>query len=356
MIALITSLKFHPGHFSHLVANYRMFEELGYKPILYVHPSFGTMDPENKYVKINSLTGISRTDVKVAVFWFPSLKNIVEIFRLRTFCKARVLYVYHEPFDSLKSYYKAGFSFSKIIRICLIGIANIPVLLMSHNVILPSDVALSIYEQKYRWLNGHYSMIPLLFDDEAKGREQLHERKYISYIGTIAADHAFDRFVEFVYTSVKNRWFHGYVFLIATRSQLPESSRRLLKDYIASGEVVVNDGDIMTNQTINDYYSKSAVVWNAYNRSMQSGVLPKAYMFGVPVIVLAKNGGSLVDNEKTGILVDDNRDVFELRAAVEKLLTNRKFWHDNCREKFLNTFFYGVYSREFKGLISIKLE
>ena len=45
-------------------------------------------------------------------------------------------------------------------------------------------------------------------------------------------------------------------------------------------------GKPMSNLEINNYFNKSLVVWNAYRRSMQSGVLPKAYMFGTPVIIV----------------------------------------------------------------------
>ena len=58
MNALIVSLNFNPGHFSHLIANYKLLEDVGYKPYLYVNEAFNKMDNaylldkdfiENKY-------------------------------------------------------------------------------------------------------------------------------------------------------------------------------------------------------------------------------------------------------------------------------------------------------------------
>ena len=40
-------------------------------------------------------------------------------------------------------------------------------------------------------------MLPLLFDDEAGALPEMDDKTCFSYIGTIAADHAFDQFVRF---------------------------------------------------------------------------------------------------------------------------------------------------------------
>ena len=53
---LIISLNFHPGHFSHLVANYKLYQEMGENPTLFVHPEFSKMDAENRFSKIFSLS------------------------------------------------------------------------------------------------------------------------------------------------------------------------------------------------------------------------------------------------------------------------------------------------------------
>lgn len=52
MNALIVSLNFNPGHFSHLSANYQLFKAIGYKPYLYVNRAFKKMDEEDIYDKI----------------------------------------------------------------------------------------------------------------------------------------------------------------------------------------------------------------------------------------------------------------------------------------------------------------
>lgn len=340
MNALIVSLNFNPGHFSHLIANYELFEELNYKPYLFVHPSFDMMDVDDSYDKIYDLNGFNKGDIKVTVFWFPSLNNILAIIKLRFFLKAKVIYVYHEPFDSIKNYYKSGFGFRKIIQIILINLINLLIVFFSNTIILPSSTSLALYKKKYKWINKNYNMIPLLFDDEGNDFINKENKKYISYIGTVAADHAFDKFVDFAVKAMDNNWFPGYQFLIATSSIIPQIEKDKIKPFVVNGKIFVQEGVSMSNSEINNFFETSILVWNAYNRSMQSGVLPKAFMFGTPVIVLKKNENEFMQNKITGLLIDDNNDVFEIKVAVEYILSRRDFFFVNCRGKFKETFYY----------------
>jgi glycosyltransferase involved in cell wall biosynthesis len=349
--ALIISLNYNPGHFSHLTANYKLFEELGYDPILYVHKSFCDLDIGRKYKKDHSLKRLKDSIIKVSVFWFPSINNIWNIIKLRFFLKSKILYVYHEPFDSIINYYKSGFGVFKILKICLINIINFPVLILAHNIILPSKLALSVYERKYKRLNKNYTLIPLLFDDEFAKDVDIREKKYISYIGTIAADHAFDNFVNFAIEAMQNNWFPYYQFLIATKSEIPITQRKLLENFFMDKKIVIQEGVAMPNSLINKYYENSAVVWNAYNRSMQSGVLPKSYMFGTPVITCVKNNNEFIDNYKTGVSLNDNDNNEEIFNATATILANLKKYSASARKKFLEIFYYKNHINTFKYII-----
>ena len=349
MNSLIISLNFNPGHFSHLIANYKLFRDCGFTPHLYINKSFNHMDKNDEFSKINNPRELWKLKtIDIAVFWFPSLKNIFEIIKLRIFFKAKIFYIYHEPFDSIRNYYKAGFRFKKIVKICLINLVNIPVIFLSHRIVLSSSASLFLYQKKYTFFNKNYSRIPLIFDDEAA--PLLLEdapKKFISYIGTIAADHAFDRFVDFVDSAIKNDWFSNLKFLIATKSKIPVREKYILGHYLQSGKVVISEGHPMTNEEINHYYRESLVVWNAYNRSMQSGVLPKAYMFGAAVLGLFRNANEFAENHKTGILINDNSDVIEIKNAVEEILSKKIFFFQNCRKMFLSTFYYKSKIKDF---------
>lgn len=355
MNAVIVSLNFNPGHFSHLIANYNLFKDCGLTPYLYVNKSFNQMDEKNEFRKINYPSELSTLKtIGAAVFWFPSLKNILEIIRLRIFFKSKIIYIYHEPFDSIKSYYNSGFRFKKIVKICLINLVNIPVILLSHRIVLPSSSSFSLYQNKYTFLNKNYSLIPLLFGDEADPISEEIPKKFISYIGTVAADHAFDRFVDFVELAIKNDWFPDLKFLVATSSKIPIREKDILEPYLQSGKVVISEGHPMTNEEINHYYRDSLVVWNAYNRSMQSGVLPKAYMFGAAVIVLCRNTNEFVDNHRTGVLIIDNKNTIEIKKAVEEILDQKALFFQNCRNKFFEKFYYKNKMGDYLSLLDNK--
>ena len=184
---LIVSLNFNPRHFSHLIANYKLLEDAGYTPYLYVSGEFNKMDKDEKYNKINCSKELKKIkSVELAIFWFPSLFNIVEIIRLRILYKSTITYVYHEPFESIKNYYNSGFSFRRILKIYLIDLISIVVILLAHKIILPSSKAFNLYNEKYSFFNKKFTMIPLIFDDEASNLLEGNHKKYFSYNNSYA--------------------------------------------------------------------------------------------------------------------------------------------------------------------------
>ena len=183
-------------------------------------------------------------------------------------------------------------------------------------------------------------MVPLIFDDEANPLLKLNQKIFISYIGTISADHAFDLYVNFIITCIKNNWFDEYYFLIATKNKIPLIEKEKINLYIQSGKITISEGKPMSNELINSFYNQSLIVWNAYNRSMQSGVLSKAYMFGAAVIGAYDSNYEFIENHKTGVLVYSNKDVIEIKNAVKEILVNKIFFSLNSRNKFLEYFYY----------------
>lgn len=352
MKALIVSLKFNPGHFSHLIANYKLLEELGYTSYLYVNPEFNKFDEQNNYSKINKFAELdSYQDIGVIVFWFPSFRNITEIIKARFSTKAKIIYFFHEPFESISAYRKAGFKIAKIFKIIAATIVNNVTAMLSDEVILPSSKAFNIYQKRYAFFNRSYHCMPLLFDDEAEHiKLEESSKKYISYIGTVAADHAFTNFVDFAVKYLEGN-LPEYNFLIATSSIIPPTEKAKLTKYLTGNRIKIFEGRPMKNEEINNHYLKSIVIWNAYNRTMQSGVLPKAYMFGAAVLALRKNDNDFVIDQTTGIIIDDNKDFFEIKQAVGHILARKEMYFCNSRDKFLSTFYYKKHILEFNNII-----
>jgi hypothetical protein len=78
--AIVVSRNFNPGHYSHLIANYKMLSEAGIDTFIYQHFLFGKMgeiERDRIFNNIFELKELGRVDL--AIFWFPSLKNFLDI-------------------------------------------------------------------------------------------------------------------------------------------------------------------------------------------------------------------------------------------------------------------------------------
>jgi len=339
--AVVISRNFHPGHYSFLAANYRLFTENNVDTCMLHHALFNGMSvvpPEKVANSFSDLRKFGKPDL--AVFWFPSLKNLSDMVRLRLLYGTKIAYVLHEPVESVQSYRKAGFGRARTAIIMLKQMVNYITVLLSHKVILPSAKANATFERNYLHLRKPHLLLPLLFDDEAGHLLAKADRRFISYIGTIAEDHAFDEFVQFALLAMEGHWFPGLTFLIATRSHLPLACQEALESHIQAGSMVVQQGRPMDNDSINQFYNGSIVIWNAYRRSMQSGVLPKAFMFGTPLVVSDGNANEFYENDHHGKCISKAYDMAEIREAISAIVAGFEDYSANCRSTFLTTFYY----------------
>ena len=350
MRAIVASHRFNPGHLSHLLANARMLGDAGYAVAFRWHRRFATMLSANDTPVPEALAGVlqmSRGDVYV--LWFPSLVGFLDILLLRVLLRpVRVVYVFHEPYTSYRSYRTSGFSRLKTFKVYLIHLISSATVWFSDAVILPSKNALEAFTLRYGETGKSIQVVPLMFDDEAAvDVPALAERRFISYIGTVAEDHAFDRFVDFAEQAVKAGLVGGLRFLLATRSVLDAETERRLAPFVASGQMQIQSGRPLSNAEINAAFASSAVVWNAYRRSMQSGVLPKAYMFGTPVLVSDANTSEFFENGQHGVQVSTSYDPAELAAAVATITGDFERFSAACREAFFQHFHYRAHSASF---------
>jgi hypothetical protein len=337
-------------------ANYLMLMELGFEPSLYIHNGFNQMSIDLK--RINLFSQLVRDkNFRYFIVWFPSIKSLIDMIFISIFRKnTTVIYFFHEPFDSFVNYLNSGFSLLKTIKITLVSLFNVFLVALSNKVVLPSDASLLKYEDTYSWLNKPHIRIPLLFNDELVGPiKEFLERPFISYIGTIAEDHAFDEFVSLVTKASEEDLFPGLQFLIASRSNMPEWAMGKLSKAIASGKLIMHFGKPLTNDEINSYYHSSVVVWNAYRRSMQSGVMPKAFMFGTPVLISDLNQSEFFVNHECGELIFQ----YNYKSTVlgiSQIIENFSMYSKFSRDAFLRNYFYKTHSQQFLEFISSSKE
>lgn len=354
MQSILVSKRFNPGHISHIEANAKLLEDNGFDVRFCVHKNFlffpgCTM--KGKESGLFNWLALRKGDLFVV--WFPSISVVFHLLLLRLLTKATAVYVYHEPYTSFSSYRSAGFSWLKTVRVTAISLVSRSICALSHKIILPSARAFDAI-QKAKLEPNRYAKINLMFADEAEFQAQGPAREFVSYIGTIAEDHAFDEFVRLMQVCITDQMLSPLKFLIATRSQVPERHQQTIEQCIATGRLVVQSGSPMTNKQINRFYAQSFVVWNAYKRSMQSGVLPKAYMFGTPVLASTCSQSEYFQDGVHGVLISDRYAVDEFQQAITRLQAEWPVTSQNCRSHYLQNFDYRALSSTFMNFVSDK--
>ena len=343
MIALIISLNFHPGHVSHMVASYKQCEELDYESIYYVNPVFAPYLPKDSRIVL--AVSSERTKADLAIFLFPSQKNLPLIWKLKR-QGAKVVYIFHEPLAPMKVYREAGFSKKYLAKLWVIDHISALTVKWSDYVLIPSEKAMKYYEENSLYTNKNYHYLPLMYSDEREERHTFIPRMYFSYIGTVAADHSFQEYLEFVEWAVTNNKLEGISFMISTKSEfeIPE----IIKN---SNRVSIHKGIPMTDEEINTYYSSSIAVWNAYARTTQSGVLAKSFMFATPAVVMRANLNEFTHDGVNVVAIEDNSDKEQIAAAIQKIYEDQESFSTECRREFEKSFYYRVYNELFKKII-----
>jgi hypothetical protein len=206
---------------------------------------------------------------------------------------------------------------------------------------LPSNKAITLYKKGWLYFNRHYFYLPLQFDDESIYCNAIAERKYFSFIGSIGYiinNHSFDSFLNFAETAIQKESLMEFNFLIATKNTVIIDER--FQKMINTGRLSVVAGKPLTNESINFYYKSSFVVWNAYARNTQSGVLAKSFMFGTPAIILQQNLSEFVKDGDEVAAINDNNSYDEISGALYKIINSYEHYSSAARKCFLENFYY----------------
>jgi glycosyltransferase involved in cell wall biosynthesis len=349
-IALV-SLRFKPAFVSHLAAFGKACQELGFEVEFVVDPEYAR-SPDLAAIARVTVYSDSMADNSYthAVFANVSTANRDFARGLKP-CGAKILYVYHEPWGSSLDFFR-GEGIRGGVTGALAHRVSVQMLKLADAVILPSKYAARVYGQGDIRYNPNAFYLPLLFDDEADGMrlKETGRRQYFSYIGTICQAHGFAEYVDFMRESLVRKW--NLNFMIASRVRLPAY---VLMDNVISrnlDKVEILCGRPLQNGEINRCYSESFCVWNMYRRSTQSGVLPKAFMFGAPV--LANRIGSFPEFIQDGFngKFASARDHKAVLSALESIRENIGHYTVNCRKTFLETFFYRANLPELARLLT----
>ena len=335
----IVSLRFNPAFIQHLIAYVRAAQELGYDAGLILDPAY------RRFPELNDLTpyyedgGTARKNFWTHVVF---LNVAVENRGLAVTLKkqaAKIFYVYHEPWQLTFDYIKME-GMAATLRAALAHRATIPLLRLADKVILESECGVSAYQNNDVRYNPRYVHFPQIYDDEAplEIARPSSQKRYFGFLGALCRSHGFDQYVSFMRFALQSGT--KFEFLIASRFPLPAS---ILADPIISNnkdKIEIRCGRPLTNQEMNSCYASCFGVWNLYRRSTQSGVLPKAFMYGTPVI--ASRLGSFPEYVEDGVngRFADAENPRQVLNAIEELRVDKAEYARGCRESFLRLFFY----------------
>lgn len=338
--AVVISLRFNPGFLQTLIGYARALGGLGIVTEFLVDPLYEGFEEVAAAGPLIAYRGaaISKT-WDIAIFLNPSIDNYRVGIQLKT-CGAKILYLYHEPWQLSLAYVRHE-GLRGAARAMAAHRATVPVLRLADRILLPSKTALEIYRQVDAHHNSNAIYFPLIFEDQAQRSiaDLLAQKRYFSFIGNPCRSHGFDHYIDVIRYGI--RAGHKIQFLIASRFPVPKV---VLRDPILRNNlhrIELRCGRPLSEEEINGCFAASFSVWNLYRRTTQSGVLPKAFMFGAPVI--ASRIGSFPESVRDGWngRFADPRDLEDVWDAVQYMQKNLSSFARNCRTTFREAFYYG---------------
>lgn len=335
----IVSLRFNPAFLQHMIAFAKAVRELGFEPQFLLDRGYeGFRELTEVAPMCHSYEATSSTKWSHAIFLNASTDN-PELATALHRDNVKIVYVYHEPWHmSLQYFWSEGIAGTA--KAIAAHRLTVPVLKMSATVILESRFGLKMYEQGDARYNNKYVYFPQIYDDDAAVDMSalVQGKRYFSFLGTLCRSHGFDQYVAFMLRALGRG--ADLRFLIASRNPPPPSLEKDERFQKNRSKVEIRCGRSLTNDEMNKCYAESMCVWNVYRRSTQSGVLPKAMMFGTPV--LASPVGSFPEYVRDGengrfVNAEQTEDILR---ALEDIQGNIASYAENCRRSFRGSFFY----------------
>jgi glycosyltransferase involved in cell wall biosynthesis len=263
----------------------------------------------------------------LVVSWHPMNFLVLRLFK-SLYPEAPTCVWLHEPFKDEKRIYGA-----KAIVIYLVEWCQTLSLRYMDVVIVHSRRALRLFEKRYPRFRGDKRLIPLPFEDD-KTPAASH-RPYISFLGR--ADRA--KGIELFFALVEGFTQNGPngEFQIVTSSDIAPFLAKLSAEARKRLRVVsrpkITDGDLRQAA------GASLAVLALYKETMQSGVIPVAWMKGTPVIGTDIEGiTEWVRDRETGVIVSANPSREEIAQAVEFIQSHLPEMTQRCRAEYVDRF------------------
>ncbi len=350
----IMSAKYAPGHFSHMLAYYELFREIDCVPVLYLDKQYDSFVKEYPQYEFQYISGESEApDILFIYNLSPDDTSITKRFQ-KINPAMKVYFVYHEPWYGFREWFRNFRTGTESARETVKAVGRYffvkRLVKRCTKVILPSNAALYNYEKYCRFKNVDYDVFPLIFTDECGESLTVNDKQYFSFIATASKSRNFRLFIE--YLKYKAKTDKTAKFQIATRTDVSEYLDDELQELIDQRRLIVNHGHSLTNQEINLAYSISNCTWMLYNRSTQSGVICKSFMFGAPVIASEIGSFKEIVTPENGVILYGSYSLDDIDNAYESIRNNLCALSDGARNAFMSNFYFSNHVDRFKEIIN----
>ena len=340
--AIIMSAKYAPGHFSHMLAYSKLFESVGFKPVMLIDEQYQNFKDEYSEYTYETFDNIDTIKANVLLIYNMSIHDsrYINIIRSNN-PNVKILFVYHEPWFGYKKWIddllKKNESLTDSIKTLGRFFFCRQILKKANLILLPSKKSVEYYKKICIKYNKNFALFPLVFTDESNDIIDLKEKKYFSFISTVQNSKNFSLYIKYIKEQAKKDCQSK--FQIATRSDITKFLDEQMRELIKKGQLIVNYGHPLSNAEINEAYRISNCTWMLYNRSTQSGVICKSFMFGTPVIASDIGGFRDIVDEKNGIILNQNYTFEDIEKAYKKIIDNLGSFSIEARKSFYSHFF-----------------
>lgn len=348
------SAKYAPGHFSHIIAYYELFQAIGYAPMLYIDKNYRQFNKEYPKYRFAYTSQVVKAPDLLYIYNLSSVDSkILKKFKEEK-PEMKVFFVYHEPWYGAKGWVNDLIHKKESVTESIKAMGRFifvrKLLKMSDKIILPSKTALSNYKRYCSQINDKFTLFPLIFTDECGNDIHIEAKQYFSFISTASNSKNFVQFLDYVKYKAKKS--PEAKFQIATRTDVSGYMDEELKKLVKSKRLLLIHGHSLSNEEINRAYAASNCTWMVYARSTQSGALCKSFMFGSPVIASDIGSFREVVNENNGIILNNGYSLENIDRAYEQIRNAQVQLSDGARKKFTDLFYWKKHENLFLSVLN----
>ncbi len=267
----------------------------------------------------------ARPRVVILVMWHPL--NAVFALMARRAAGSRVVVWMHEPYKTEKRLYG-----TKALVFYMVEWVQSLSLPWIDDVVVHSEAALKAFRLRYPNARHSVHLTSLQFQDRPGPQA---ERRFVSFFGKAAKAKGSGLFFDLVEAAAVQNL--PWVFAIATGDDVGAYVDRLSPAARERLEVIQEPN--LSDAMLREVASRSIAVLCLYSSSMQSGVVPVAFMCGAPVVATDIPAlQACVDEGRTGCFVPQQPAIDAVFEAVGYIEQHLVALSANCRQEFLRTY------------------